>query len=333
MEKYTTEQIGFAIKCRNEGLSWAKVADKMVEAGFPKRSGANLRATITRIQGQYDVKVESNVPHWKDDPATRKQCKYIAALTLKNGTKKELERLTNQLITSANKGDFTKEQAKEMIETLEGDVNKAEGTTYKGRKKSESKKTNHKRWTTEEDNIVIEWKTTKGKYPPPTLFKGRTYKAIVARWNRVLCKRSISGTRSEYVNNHKKEDKPITMGIATVSYPNTHKAWTYNESLEAMVMWHSLPIDEARQKFGRPYWVIAKHVEKHYDFYYDTSETIMRRATEIKNNMETFSPQSLPVKKSLLQRWKDRRSDRKSKKLQKKIDRTKKKLKKMEVKQ
>ena len=31
MEKYTTEQIGFAIKCRNEGLSWSKVADKMVE--------------------------------------------------------------------------------------------------------------------------------------------------------------------------------------------------------------------------------------------------------------------------------------------------------------
>jgi hypothetical protein len=330
MKKYTTEQIGFAIKCRNEGLSWAKVADKMVEAGFPKRSGANLRATITRIQNQYEVKVEDNFSHWKNDPATRKQCKYISALTLKNGTKKELERLTNQLITSANKGDFTKEQAKEMIETLEGDTNKTEGTTYKGRKKSAPKRTNNNRWTSEEDDIVIEWKTTKGAYPPTTLFKGRTYKAIVARWNRVLSKRNLNGTRNEYVNNHKEEGKPVTMGIATVSYPNAHKAWTYNESLEAMVMWHSLTIDEARQKFGRPYWLIAKHVEKHYDFYYDTSETIMRRATEIKNDMKT---QSLPVKKSLLQRWKDRRSDRKSKKLQKKIDRTKKKLEKMEVKQ
>ena len=323
--KYTTEQIGFAIKCRNEGLSWAKVADKMVEAGFPKRSGANLRATITRIQNQYEVKVEDNFSHWKNDPATRKQCKYISALTLKNGTKKELERLTNQLITSANKGDFTKEQAKEMIDTLD-----AKKSIPKQQKKSISKRLNAKRWTDEEDNIVIEWKTTKKEYPPTTLFKGRTYKAIVARWNRVLSKRNLTGTRSEYVNNHKKEDKPVTVGISTVSYPNTHKPWTYNESLEAMVMWHSLPIDDAREKFGRPYWVIAKHVEKHYDFYYDTSETIMRNATEIKNKMEK---QTLPEKKSLLQRWKDRRSDRKSKKLQKKIDRTKKKLEKMEVKQ
>lgn len=325
MEKYTTEQIGFAIKCRNEGLSWSKVADKMVEAGFPKRSGANLRATINRVQKEYDVKVEDNILNWRDDPATRKQCKYISALTLKNGTKKELERLTNQLITSANKGDFTKWQAKEMIETLEGDVEET-----KEKKKSKSTKPYPRRWTTEEDNIVIEWKTTKDKYPPTTLFKGRTYKAIVARWNRVLCKRSISGTRSEYVLKHREEEKPVTTGKATVTYPNTHKAWTYDESLEAMVMWHSLPIDEARKMFGRPYWVIAKHVEKHYDFHYDTSETIMRKATEIKNNMKT---QSLPVKKSLLQRWKDRRSDRKSKKLQKKIERTKKKLKKMEVKQ
>tara|TARA_Y100001938_G_scaffold144031_1_gene217869 strand:+ start:14440 stop:15435 length:996 start_codon:yes stop_codon:yes gene_type:complete len=326
---WSTEEIGLAIKCREEGMSWAKVADALVEAGYKRRSGPNVSGTIRRIQKEYDVKTTS-APHWKDDPATRKQCKYIAGLTLTNGTKKELERLTNQLITSANKGDFTKEQATEMINALEGDANKAEETAYKERKKSKSKKTNHKRWTSDEDDIVIEWKTTKGKYPPPTLFKGRTYKAIVARWNRVLSKRNLNGTRAEYVNNHTKEDKPVTMGIATVSYPNTHKAWTYNESLEAMVMWHSLPIDEARQKFGRPYWVIAKHVEKHYDFYYDTSETIMRRATEIKNNMKT---QSLPVKKSLLQRWKDRRSDRKSKKLQKKIDRTKKKLKKMEVKQ
>ena len=394
MVKYTTEQIGFAIKCRNEGLSWDKVAQKMTEAGFPKRSGANVRATIIRVQKEYDVKVAENVSHWKNDPATRKQCKYISDLTLKNGTRNELDRLTNQLVNSANKGDFTKEQAMEMIATLEGSMKNTKRTVSKEKKKSKSKNTrkkytkrqnemisncktakeaenlsltlnrtpsalnrqwyvlreketaragwnvkqkkqksdtNQNRWTSDEDDIVIEWKTTKGEYPPVTLFKNRTYKAIVARWNRVLRYRNnLTDARTDYVNNHKKEEKPITMGIATVAYPNTNKAWTYDESLEAMVMWHSLPIDEAREKFGRPYWVIAKHVEKHYDFYYDTSETIMRRATEIKNNMKN---QSLPVKKSLLQRWKDRRSDRKSKKLQKKIDRTKKKLKKMEVKQ
>ena len=75
----------------------------------------------------------------------------------------------------------------------------------------------------------------------------------------------------------------------SIEYPNTNKPWTYDESLEALVMWHSMSIDDAREKFGRPYWVIAKHIEKHFDFTYAESKSLLMEATGIKNQLGLIS--------------------------------------------
>ena len=116
----------------------------------------------------------------------------------------------------------------------------------------------------------------------------------------------------------------------SIEYANTSKPWSYNESLEALVMWHSMSIDDARKKFGRPYWVIAKHIEKHFDFTYAESKSLLMEAAGIKNQLEA---NKLTEKKpSLRQRWRDKRNAKKQKRLANKIAKTQRKLKKMEMK-
>ena len=113
----------------------------------------------------------------------------------------------------------------------------------------------------------------------------------------------------------------------SIEYPNTNKPWTYDESLEALVMWHSMSIDGARKKFGRPYWVIAKHIEKHFDFTYAESKALLMEATGIKNQLE--ANKLAERKPSLRKRWRDKRNAKKQKRLEKKLAKTQRKLKKM----
>lgn len=306
--KYTTEEIAFAIKCRNAGLSWQKISEKMTEAGYPKRSAANLAATINRIQKQYSLEVSEKVSDWKNDPATRKQCKYIAGLTLPNGSKSKKEQLINELVKSANKGNFTKSQAAEMIDTLENKSEVPSETVIKKERRS---------WTEEEDSIILEYKMNKDEFPPVGLFENRTHKAIVSRWNRAL-KHKVYET-----------DNGVDLEEIVLSErENNEKIWTYDESLTLLIDWFDMSIDEVRDKYRCTYWLAAKHIEEHFDFVYPESESLIVRATEIRKELQT---QILPYKKSLLQRWKDRRSRKKFERLQKKIDKTTKKLQKMGV--
>ena len=88
-----------------------------------------------------------------------------------------------------------------------------------------------------------------------------------------------------------------------------------------------MSIDGARKKFGRPYWVIAKHIEKHFDFSYAESKSLLMEATGIKNQLE--ANKLAERKPSLRKRWRDKRNAKKQKRLEKKLAKTQRKLKKM----
>tara|TARA_R100000995_G_C3482206_1_gene124629 strand:+ start:835 stop:1926 length:1092 start_codon:yes stop_codon:yes gene_type:complete len=355
--KWKSEEIALAIKKREEGKTWGTIAFEMYAEGHPKRSESNYSSTIARLSKKYDLKVKKPEPSpkpqkkvvWTEDPATRRQCKYVASLSLPEGTREERETLLDELMVAARNGQFTKKLAGDMIAMLSKE--KPKKAVQEDRRRGNNFATSS-RWTPEEDAILIEWKKEKKGWP---MIENRTQKAVTSRWNRVLrhnqaqeyianndmghllevekhllADEPLQGTREHYENEHKKQNKPITLNFGTSSYPNTQKPWAEEESLDVLVYFHHLNIDEARERYGRPYWVIAKHVEKHFDFVYSNSEDLIMRATEITNSVMNEVSDSLREKKpSRSERRKARKAAKKQAKIDKKIAKAEKKLNKL----
>ena len=368
--RWKPNEIATAIKKREEGKTWPDIAFEMYSEGFPNRSASNYSSTIAKFKKKYDIKLQhrqdksASIPtHWKDDPATRRQCKFIAGLTLPNGTTKEKKVLEDKLAESAKEGNFTKAVASEQIDLLtpvgsnlrtQGTNPRALGTNpraTKGKGVKGNKHASSSRWTLEEDAIVTEWKVNKNKYPPTTLFTNRTSKAIQQRWQRSLKHRAFeiinkvdldkivteervtntASTKDDYVKIHIRENKPVRLnGSPSKEYSKVSDAWSMDESLSLLVSFPEISIEEARETYERPYWVIAKHYEKHYDLTYAVSEELVMKATEIRNQMKRdMKPEKKP---SLLKRWKLRRIAKREKRLNRKLDKAVTKLSKLQKK-
>lgn len=375
--KWSPNEIAVAMQKREENKTWNQVAEEMTNEGFPERSSSNYSSTIAKFKKKYDLKLQDrqelsvSIPtHWKDDPATRRQCKFIASLTLPNGTTKEKKVLEDKLAESAKEGNFTKAVASEQIDLLtpvgsnlrtHGTNPRALGTNpralgtnpraTKGKGVKDNKHASSPRWTLEEDAIVTEWKVNKNKYPPTTLFTNRTHKAIQQRWQRSLKHRvfeimnrvdldkivfeervtNTASTKDDYVEIHTRENKPVRLNESpSKEYSKVSDTWSVDESLSLLVSFPEISIEEARETYGRPYWVIAKHYEKHYDLTYAVSEELVMKATEIRNQMKrNMKPEKKP---SLLKRWKLRRIAKREKRLNHKLDKAVTKLSKLQKK-
>lgn len=353
--KWSPNEIAVAIQKREENKTWNQVAEEMTNEGFPERSSSNYSSTIARLSKKYDLKVNKvdatvSIPvSWEEDPATRRQCKFIASLSLPNGTSKEKRTLENKLAQSAKEGNFTKAVASQQIDFLTPSVVKEKVTKRKGVKNN--KHASSSRWTLEEDAIVTEWKVNKDKYPPTTLFTNRTKKAIQQRWQRSLKHRvfeimnrvdldkivieervtNTASTKEEYEKIHTERNKPVRLNNEeSKSFSKTNGIWSYDESLSLLVSFPEISIEEARETYERPYWVIAKHYEKHYDLTYAVSEELVMKATEIRNQMKSnMKPEKKP---SLLKRWKQRRIAKREKRLNRKLDKAVTKLSKLQKK-
>ena len=87
-EKWTTEQIMRGAYLRLvEKRTWPQIKAQMDEEGYPNRTVDNYGATIRRCINQYNISFddETKTSDWRSDPATRKQCRYIASMTLPDG--------------------------------------------------------------------------------------------------------------------------------------------------------------------------------------------------------------------------------------------------------
>ena len=348
-EKWTTEQIMRGAYLRLvEKRPWPQIKAQMDEEGYPNRTVDNYGATIRRCINQYNISFddETKTSDWRSDPATRKQCRYIASMTLPDCKTSEITKLTNELIEASKRGEFDKEAANEQIKLLETTLLETQSFNVKAKNNTNLLYSgNSTRWTAKEDALLVNWvnehKDGKQGFPPNL---NRTPRACRERWLRSLkhLTPSIKTIRKDgtytlqdgmsveklLVRYEEESKNTITrLNNESIEYPNTNKPWTYDESLEALVMWHSMSIDGARKKFGRPYWVIAKHIEKHFDFTYAESKSLLMEATGIKNQLE--ANKLAERKPSLRKRWRDKRNAKKQKRLEKKLAKTQRKLKKM----
>tara|TARA_R110000796_G_scaffold99211_12_gene207238 strand:+ start:3119 stop:4243 length:1125 start_codon:yes stop_codon:yes gene_type:complete len=369
MNKWKPQEIALAISKREEGKTWAKIAAEMYAEGWPKRSQSNYSSTIAKLSKKYDLKIaKSNAEKmrsmtneketsyhfststtWREDPATRKQCKFIASLTLPKGTDLQKKALEHKLCVSAKEGNLTKEVAGQQIDLLGGSETKRTIAPTK-----EVRKTSNGgwvRWSKKEDAILMDY-TEKGEIPPSNVFNNRTDKAISQRLYRLKRKESPVGdlrlktleanfpspyenntasTKEDYVSIHDRDNKPVRLNNKESKvFAKTNEVWAYDESLSLLVSFPEISIEEARETYERPYWVIAKHYEKHYDLTYAVSEELVMKATEIRHQMKrNMEPKKKP---SLLKRWKLRRITKREKRLNRKLDKALTKLSKLQKK-
>ena len=356
-EKWTTGQIMRGAYLRLvEKMTWPKIKTQMEKEGFPVRSVDNYGATIRRCINQYNISFddEPKTSDWRNDPATRKQCRYIASMTLPNSNNSEITKLTNELIEASKRGEFDKEAANEQIKLLETALLEAQSFNVKAKNNTNLLYSGvATRWTPKEDALLINWmnehKDGEQGFPPNL---NRTPRACRERWLRSLkhltpsiktvrkngtytlqdetpTERTLFSHEAPKREMIKRPKNWTRLNNESIDYPNTNKPWTYDESLEALVMWHSMSIDDAREKFGRPYWVIAKHIEKHFDYTYAESKSLLMEAAGIKKQLE--ANKLAERKPSLRKRWRDKRNAKKQKRLEKKLAKTQRKLEKMEL--
>jgi len=336
-EKWTTEQIMRGAYLRLvKKMTWPQVKAQMDKEGYPDRTVDNYGVTIRRCINQYNISFddEPKTSDWRSDPATRKQCRYIASMTLPDGKTSEITKLTNELIEASKRGEFDKEAANEQIKLLETTLLEAQSFNVKAKNNSNLLYNGvATRWTPKEDALLVNWmnehKDGEQGFPPNL---NRTPRACRERWLRSLRHLTPSIKTVRKNGTYTLQDETLLkvyerLNDRSMEYPNTNKPWTYDESLEALVMWHSMSIDDAREKFGRPYWVIAKHIEKHFDFTYAESKSLLMEAAGIKNQLE--ANKLAERKPSLRKRWRNKRNAKKQKRLEKKLAKTQRKLKKM----
>lgn len=102
-------------------------------------------------------------------------------------------------------------------------------------------------------------------------------------------------------------------------YANTRCRWTYQDELMVLVDFYNLSVDEAREKFQRPYYAIAKRLEQINDLTEPYHSELLMEAARIIEARKASVPNEAPMTRR--ERRRMRRIARKAARVQKRLDR------------
>lgn len=244
---WTEEVVDYITMQRNsKNAKWSQIVRRL-------QQHFNITTTVKNAMNQYhkrkkemDGLIEekgSENMNWKNEPATRKQCSYIAGLTLPNGSKKLKKTLEDQLYDKSFTGEFTKDMASERIQSLELQVN-AVKSSIKGMKNIP--------WTESENNAILSCHSAMS--------------AVALK----LPNRTESAVKQRYYSLRKKAK--ANTEIVAKKRPNTklHKKktesqWTKEEDFDLLCNFYELSIVEAKKRYNRNYGTIASRLESLFE--------------------------------------------------------------------
>jgi|9_EtaG_2_1085328.scaffolds.fasta_scaffold13587_2 hypothetical protein len=153
--KWTDEQIEFVLKLREEGLTYNAIARRLEQAYSVKKTGGNIRIKMRAVEEKKNKEEkEMKIPE-NYEPATKKQCRFYAQLTLdKNSSRKELNRTTELLYGNSLKGRLSKSFLQKAIADLvaKAEIEEKSVIKTKGR---ETRLTS--RWSEDEQLILLHY--------------------------------------------------------------------------------------------------------------------------------------------------------------------------------
>jgi len=102
-------------------------------------------------------------------------------------------------------------------------------------------------------------------------------------------------------------------------YANTRCRWSYQDELMVLVDFYNLSVDEAREKFQRPYYAIAKRLEQINDLTEPYHSELLMEAARIIETRKASVVNEAPMTRR--ERRRMRRIARKAARVQKRLDR------------
>ena len=343
MSKWTKEQYEYALKASKAGNSRNKIARDMQRIFGVKRTGQLINAKM-HYERKKESKESENM-NWKTEPATRKQCKYIAGLSLPEGSKQQRKQLEDSLYVQCVKGSMTKETASLQIEQLENLTTVVAKTKKPTSKKRRTRTTGltSPNWTKEEDEIVIANYRTREDFPSvEKLLQDRTLPAVYQRFSKM----KKDGRIAEFDAKPKtitvkvdsaledlieKHGNPITRHLSKADVTllksvdkrmktlddSTNEAYDLN-GMEVLLAFYEKSIDELREQFNAPFWAIAKTLENIHDLKEPHHSDLLMEAARV--TKERKDEEYRIANMSRRERRKIAKNAKKESKLQAKLD-------------
>lgn len=343
MSKWTKEQYEYALKASKAGNSRNKIARDMQRIFGVKRTGQLINAKM-HYEKKKEEKESENM-NWKTEPATRKQCKYIAGLSLPEGSKQQRKQLEDSLYVQCVKGSMTKETASLQIEQLENLTTVVAKTKKPTSKKRRTRTTGltSPNWTKEEDEIVIANYRTREDFPSvKKLLQDRTLPAVYQRFVKMRNDGRIAefdakpktvtvkvDSALEYliekhgnpITRHLSKDdvtllKSVDKRMKTLD-DSTNETYGLNE-MEVLLAFYEKSIDELREQFNAPFWAIAKTLENIHDLKEPHHSDLLMEAARV--TKERKDEEYRIANMSRRERRKIAKNAKKENKLQAKLD-------------
>lgn len=340
MSKWTEEQVAFLIVKKSEGYSMLDICKKLNRKFEMNRNVAQLNSKLYKLKTQYKQNSETkNKPKVEYMKYTQPKVDYIHAafgnnfskpMTIKGFKEQFNEKITDRQIAYIMK---TKTPTNAIV-AEERIIDERIATNAKSVKAWHSDTASRKQCA----------KIMKMTYPQIT---GRELNALILDMyeDKTMTKKEasdeierLSSLASQVVTFTEKHGNPKTRhiskqekdmlnevvetleGINTEKLNRTRHRWTEEEEFDLICNFYELSIDEAKEKFQRPYYAIAKRLEMIVDSTEpEHIDMLMRASKVIKERKEMMHRRANST-------W---RSRRKLRKQAKKVAKLERKLKKM----
>ncbi len=317
---WTKEVIEFVREQRDaKNADWRQIVRRL-------KQHYNITTTSKNLQTQYwrkkqkaknTNKKESENMNWKHEPATRKQCKYIANLTQPNASKAIKKGIEDALFAQSISGNLTKQMASGQINSLENITKEVEEKPQSNNRKGVIKR----RWTKKEDELLMNCKNGQDLL---ALSKeiGRTLTSIRQRY--YVNKKSTREIPKLEIFPKKKTKASKKKPKTELNKKKQYKMWTKEEDFDLVCNFYELSIDQAKFRFkGRSYGTIAARLEKLVDSDKPEVKAMLLEASIIIKARKKASQEPTKLNR------KQRRELRKQKKLDKKAAKLENKLNKL----
>ena len=344
---WTEEVVDYITMQRNnKNAKWSQIVRRL-------QQHYNITTTVKNAMNQYHKRkkqMESENMNWKNEPATRKQCNYIAGLTLPNGSKKLKKTLEDQLYDKSLVGEFTKNMASERIQSLE----------------SQSLATNSdngsRRWTILENNAImgchsamsavalklpnrtesavrqryyiLRRKAKSNSEPTPIVAKKQPntqlHKTELPQKIETFVEKHGNPTTRHLSNDEKEMFEEVKEVLEEAVVERKHlrspKTWKTEEDFDLLCNFYELSILEAKERYGRDYGTIASRLEslfestqpKHMSLLMEASAFIKaRKAEEIESYKNGYFKRRKAAKMAKKQLKKERKAEKLEAKLKK----------------
>tara|TARA_R100000353_G_scaffold50505_1_gene40061 strand:- start:22606 stop:23736 length:1131 start_codon:yes stop_codon:yes gene_type:complete len=254
-----------------------------------------------KVSDNLKVQRINSEKNWRSENATRRQLRTLAALTSPEATLGERMVLAD----SFEKKGMSKGEASDLIQMnmnkkeSEKKPKKAETKKQKPKKDARFKRTSANYWTPAQTILLFQLFTSGKKWKQVAEVLGRTETACIQKKAQMVrdgvwadmqtaqAKATLEqkekpteievfvekhgNPRTRHISNDEKKmllkiDEKLKNTIQNeLDKKKEEESWTHSQDMNILVNFYEMSIDEVREAFARPYWVVAKRLETLFD--------------------------------------------------------------------